>query len=120
LTLRPDDGIVVSRSERQWIVDASQYPSALRERLGDNGSAALAEVLTDHEEHVVMLVSSQFERRLTQECGQLRGEMSTLRAELRSDFKVGLAQLRADLLKWSFLFWVGQSMTVVGLILAMR
>ena len=51
---------------------------------------------------------------------ELRSEMKDLRVEMRSDFKVELANARADLLKWSFVFWVGQLATVVGLVIALR
>ena len=51
---------------------------------------------------------------------ELRTEMKDLRTELRSDFKIELATARADLLKWSFVFWVGQLAGVVGIIGIMR
>jgi hypothetical protein len=69
---------------------------------------------------------------------ELRGEMETLRTELRSemedlrtelrgemhllrsDVKIDLANARADLLKWSFLFWVGQVAAVTGLVTLLR
>lgn len=41
--------------------------------------------------------TASFERRLGEEMGNLRLEMTR-----------GFADLRVDLLKWSFLFWLGQ------------
>jgi hypothetical protein len=79
-----------------------------------------------------------FETRLTHECGKLRsavddlrgefrGEMRVLRRDLRgdmqqlrSDVRVDIANTRADLLKWSFLFWVGQVAAVLGLVTLFR
>jgi hypothetical protein len=106
-------------------VDATKYPFVLRERLGSQG--ALADVLASDRADVVTLVTDTFERRLGEECGKLRAEMSELRSdlrqdmkelrfELRSDFKVEVANIRADLLKWSFLFWVGQVAAVMAFI----
>jgi hypothetical protein len=42
----------------------------------------------------------------------LRGEMADLRATLRED----IAGVRVDLLKWTFLFWIGQALAVAGML----
>jgi hypothetical protein len=47
-------------------------------------------------------------------------ELRTDMQLLRSDVKVDLADGRADLLKWSFLFWVGQVAAVTGLVTLLR
>jgi hypothetical protein len=54
---------------------------------------------------------------LRQEIGDLRGEVATLRVELRADLQAGLANLRSELLKWMFLFWVT---TIGGLVALAR
>jgi len=46
---------------------------------------------------------------LRQEIGGVRGEVGSLRADLQT----GLANLRSELLKWMFLFWVT---TIGGLV----
>jgi hypothetical protein len=51
---------------------------------------------------------------------EMRTEVKELRMEMRSDFKIELASARTDLLKWSFVFWVGQMVGVVGVITALR
>ena len=58
---------------------------------------------------------------------ELRGEMQHLRAELReemqhlrTDLKIEIANTRVDLVKWSFLFWVGQVAAVTGLVTLLR
>ena len=91
-------------------------PRALRERLGDYGSVALAEVLDQRDDAVMTVVTERFEHRVTKECGTLRSEMVQLRADLRVD----IANARADFIKWSFLFWIGQAATVAGLLVALR
>jgi hypothetical protein len=115
-------------------VDAS-YPFGLRERLGETGVAALDEVLNVQRTDIVTLMTDSFERRLTAECAKLltgvRGEMSELHAalravakelryELRADFKVEVANVRADLLKWSFVFWAGQVAILASFISVLR
>lgn len=111
-------------------MDAASYPFVLRERLGNQGVAALFEVLTSEKADIMTLVVDTFERRLAGECGKLRAElrdemtelrselsteMKELRVELRADFKVEVANVRADLLKWSFVFWTGQVAVVCAL-----
>ena len=39
---------------------------------------------------------------------QLRSELRVQFMELRSDLRVEFANLRVDLIKWSFVFWIGQ------------
>jgi len=121
LTLPPDDeNVVVNRAESDRPVDYRKWPIALRERLGDSGSAALVDVLDERDHALMTVVTERFEHRLTEECSKLRSEINALRTELRADFRVELANARADFIKWSFLFWIGQAATVAGLLVALR
>jgi len=72
-------------------------PEPLREKLADAASASLMDMFADA--HTI--ATESFERRLGQEVSALR---------------LDIANLRADLLKWSFLFWIGQLAAVAGLI----
>jgi hypothetical protein len=65
----------------------------LRQRLGEVASEELVDMFADAN----ALSTASFERRLSEEIGQTRVEMAK-----------GFADLRVDLLKWSFLFWLGQ------------
>jgi hypothetical protein len=56
--------------------------------------------------------SDRFERRLTEEIGALRLEMYQGFAAIRQE----LATTRVELLKWSFLFWMGQVAAIAGLL----
>jgi hypothetical protein len=49
----------------------------------------------------------------------LRLEMSRDLSALRVDVARDTAALRVELLKWSFLFWVGQVATMAGLLALM-
>jgi hypothetical protein len=85
--------------------------------------------------------AERFERRLTEEIAgvrtelnarvsEVRNEMQSVRLELhdglagvrqdmaafRSDMAGQMANLRVDVLKWSFLFWVGQVATIAALL----
>ena len=117
MSLSPDDeNVVVNRAESDRPVDYRRWPNALRERLGDGGSAALVDVLDERDHALMTVVTERFEHRLTEECAQLRSEMVHLRADLRVD----IANARADFIKWSFMFWIGQAATVAGLLVALR
>ena len=45
---------------------------------------------------------------MAQEFAALRAEMSKESADIRTEMAVGLAQMHASILKWAFLFWIGQ------------
>jgi hypothetical protein len=82
---------------------------------------------------VIGTVGDRFERRLTEETSKLRIEMAALRSDLRQEMGAlrsdlrqemtgGFASLREalvdqrfEILKWAFLFWVGQCFAVAGL-----
>ena len=79
---------------------------------------------------MIGMVGDRFERRLTEETSKLRVEMASLRSDLRQEMgalrqemtegfaslRQALADQRFDILKWAFLFWVGQFFAVAGLI----
>ena len=63
---------------------------------------------------------------MAQQGAHLQGEMSTLRVELKTEMQGGFASLRQEmatdrfeLLKWSFLFWLGQFFAVGALMATM-
>ena len=88
---------------------------------------------------ILAMADERFERRLAQESGAtrqeiaaVRQEIAAVRQELRQETKVlrqemsegfshvhqKIADARADVIKWSFLFWTGQSLTTAGILLA--
>jgi hypothetical protein len=65
----------------------------------------------------------RFERRLTEETSKLRVEIVQGDALLRQELAPGLAGVRqelattrVELLKWSFLFWVGQVVAMIAIL----
>ena len=76
------------------------FPKILTDRLTDEGARALADILNAVEENTnkktLEAAEQRFERRLSEEIGKLR----------------------ADIIRWMFVFWVGQSITVIGVMQA--
>jgi len=78
-------------------MDLLKVPQALRDRLADAGTDAL--VMMFAEAHQIAVAS--FEHRLADEASKLRLDM---------------AALKFDLLKWTFLFWIGQLAAIMAML----
>jgi hypothetical protein len=104
-------------------------PKPLRERLGEEGAEALVQLINQATEvgkgDVVAVVEERFERRLTEEASKLRAEIGHLRGEMieriesvRSELTGKIESVRSELIKWMFVFWVGQIGAIVGVLFA--
>ena len=97
----------------------NDVPNALYERLGDQATFGLLDILDTSKGEwsgtVLVAASDRFERRLAEEIGRLRVEMTQAMTSLARDLRQEMATNRVELLKWSFLFWVGQLASVGGL-----
>ena len=60
---------------------------------------------------MIAIVTERFERRVVEEASKLRMDMAQGFGKLREE----MAQNRVELLKWAFLFWVGQLFAVASL-----
>ncbi len=82
-------------------------PRPLREKLGEEGTDALVVLINEagesNKKSVIEVVEERFERRLAEEMGKLRAEM---------------ADLRANLVQWMFIFWIGQIGVLTGILFA--
>jgi len=80
-------------------------PKILQEKLTDEGANALVEILDRVEDrsqaHTVETVELKFEKRLTEEVSRLEKKIEST---------------RADLIKWMFIFWIGQFASIVGVL----
>ena len=56
---------------------------------------------------------ARFDAKLEQRVAEVKSELRQGMAQLRTE----LADLRANLIKWMFLFWMGQAGLTVGLVL---
>jgi hypothetical protein len=88
---------------------AGRIPAALRAQLGDDATFGLIELLEaerkDWSQQVVSTVADRFERRLAEELSRFREQITQ-----------ELVNTRVDMLKWSFVFWIGQVAAMAGLL----
>ncbi len=79
----------------------------LRDKLGDEATDSLVNLINqaqnDQKKDILTFVEEKFERRLSEEIGSVRNEM----------YKV-----KSDIIKWMFIFWVGQVGMLVGILFA--
>jgi hypothetical protein len=94
---------------------------SLREKLGHDGMSDLEVWSEERKDEVLSIAAERFERRLSHELGAVRidlaKEFAASRVELanlRAEVAAQSAATRADVLKWSFLFWLGQVGAVTG------
>lgn len=82
-------------------------PKPLRDKLGDEGSDALIDLINraseTQKEDTIEIVEERFERRLGEEIAKL---------------SIQISEVRADLIKWMFIFWVGQMAGILGILFA--
>ena len=94
---------------------AIRVPDTLRDRLGHDGALALHEFLEGREEDwsedVLATATDRFEYRLMTEVSGLRLELREGLAAVHQE----IGAMRFSVLKWMFLFWVGQIAAVAGL-----
>ena len=122
-------------------------PRILQEKLGEEGSDAFVKVIKeiDNEarKEALVVAEEHFEVRLSEEMGKLRQEFSGFKEEMRaelSEFKeemkaefsgfkdsmgreisslrVENAKTKADMIKWMFIFWIGQIGVLSGIMFA--
>lgn len=67
-------------------------------------------------EEVLDAASDRFEQQLAVELSELRMELCTTIHKDLTDVRQELATTRVEMLKWSFVFWVGQLAAIAGLL----
>ena len=104
--------------------------NTLREKLGEDGVNALLEVIEEERErmrdYLFRILEERFARRLAEEMGKLRSEMYKLFARHSAEVDEKIEGLRsemhsmkADVIKWMFVFWVSQTLVIIGVIFAL-
>lgn len=100
-------------------MQSARVPKVVRDRFGDDATFGLLEMFDSARagwsEQVLNSATERFERRLTQEVSGLREELLRALHEGLTDVHREIATTRFELLKWSFLFWVGQVAAMAGL-----
>jgi hypothetical protein len=98
----------------------SRVPAALRNRLEDDATFGLIELLDrerkDWSEQVLSVAADRFERQLSEELSGLRVEFRTVLHDGVNSLRQEIATTRVEMLKWSFLFWIGQVAAMAGLV----
>ena len=112
----------------------------LREKLGDDGAEALVELINEAQKetqnNVIKFVEEKFEKRLSEELAKVRVELTEriegvrtdlieriegVRTELKSEIealKTNDEKVKSELIKWMFIFWVGQIGAILGILFA--
>lgn len=78
-------------------VEARLVPAPVREKLGETGSNGLVTMFAEAHK----MATESFERRLAAETAKLRLDM---------------ANMKFELVKWNFFFWIGQLAAMTGIL----
>jgi hypothetical protein len=93
-------------------------PKALRERLGEEASEGLIELLNSQSQNsnnsITTFVEEKFERRLSEEMAKFRSELSDGISKVREESQKN----QTATIRWMFLFWVGQIGAMLGILFA--
>jgi len=93
-------------------------PKPLREKLGEEGVDALIELFnqsqSEQKNNMLEFVEEKFERRLAEEMKIIDRRISE--TEARLDGRI--SQSNANLIRWMFIFWVGQVGVIIGILFA--
>ena len=105
---------------------AVEFGVSLREKLGADGASDLVEAFKVAQDDMLIVATERFEARLARAAAELRGDMASLKSDLRQEIAAGdtalrvalveglsqirreMSDMRVDVLRWSFLFWLGQ------------
>lgn len=79
----------------------------LREKLGSEAVASLIRLInqsqSEQKRDTLEIFEEKFEKRLSEEIGKL---------------DVKISETKADLIKWMFIFWIGQVGVILGILFA--
>lgn len=107
-----------------------RVPPVLRMRLGQEAADGLEDyadtLIRDWRDDMMQTAAERFDGRLAGAAADLRiemqrgiGELAQSMADLRVSFHRELAATRAEMLRWSFVFWIGQLAAMAGLLALM-
>jgi hypothetical protein len=89
-------------------MEALRVPAPLHERLGNAGSDGLMTMFTD----VHRMGEERLDRRIAEVCARFDARL----VEEMSKMRLEMASLKLEVLKWSFLFWIGQVAVLVSVL----
>src|SRR4051812_25708311 len=98
----------------------SRIPGTVRARIGDDATFGLIELLDgekkDWSEDVLTTATDRFDRRLTHEAALMRQELHTALNDGLTAIRSELSATRIEMLRWSFVFWIGQVAAIAALL----
>jgi len=116
-------------------------PDVLQEQLGTKAATALVDMmnqaLEEQQRIVLTLAEDRFERRFSEELSKIREELALMRAEFReqlaalgaelrqematqgAELRQEMAQRHSELIRWMFIFWIGQFISIAALVIAL-
>lgn len=121
MTSSPDDGIVV-------------LGLRLRDELGPEASQDLGSAFVEVQNDMLTITTERFDGRLLAVGSELRSEIYRAQSDLRlemahmdaglrvalaeglSNIRTDMSDMRAEVIRWSFLFWVGQFAATAALL----
>ena len=88
----------------------------LKTALGDDGADALVRLLNqirqEQKEDILEFVEEKFETRLSEKISKVNERITNEVASL----KVNNQKTRSDLIKWMFIFWLGQVWAILSIL----
>jgi len=103
---------------RRYKMPIISIPKSLREKLGDDGSDALVQVLNEQEretrDSVIDIAEMRFEKRL----GEVESRFGVRLGEVEGSLREEIQKSKVDTIKWMFIFWIGQFGAVLGILFA--
>jgi hypothetical protein len=95
-------------------------PEPLREKLGPEGAQALADLLNETVGEMtgstITVAEERFERRLTAEVARLESRLVERLHALDRGLREDMRRLEVRLLRWTFVFWIGQFAALVAIL----
>jgi len=78
-------------------------------------AGVIKEIDIDARKDAIVLAEERFERRLTEETGKLNQKITEECGKLR----VEIEKSKSDIIKWVFVFWIGQIGVLSGILFVM-
>ena len=94
----------------------------LWEKLGEEAVDSLINLINkaiaEQKNDVLKFVEEKFERRLSEEMERLEVRLTEKISQNYNDLSEKISGTRADMIKWMFIFWVGQVGVILGILFA--
>ena len=95
-------------------------PKSLRDKLGEDASDGLVqfvnEATKEGRDNLILLAEERYEKRLTEEVGKLDNKLDKRISEEVAKLRIDMATFKSEIIKWMFLFWIGQLVVIAGLL----